>query len=112
LRPKLAANPARDSLTVTAATAGGGGGRIIAQALAAKRVVATASGTPGSPVSLTLPRPRLWTPSSPYLYGLRIRLVSGGHTIDDVRSYFGMRTISLGRVGGATRILLNGRFVF
>jgi hypothetical protein len=32
--------------------------------------------------------------------------------LDDVQSYFGMRSISLGRWGGATRILLNGRFLF
>jgi hypothetical protein len=37
---------------------------------------------------------------------------SGRTPIDDVGSYFGMRSISLGRAGGATRMLLNGGFVF
>jgi hypothetical protein len=41
-----------------------------------------------------------------------VRLLTGGTTVDDVKSYFGMRAISLRRVGGATRILLNGKFLF
>src|SRR5205807_1204399 len=53
------------------------------------------------------------SPEDPYVYGLRLRLVGPRRTpIDQVDSYFGMRSITLGRAGGVTRILLNGRFVF
>lgn len=103
---------ARGRLLVTAATAGGAGGRIVAQALAGGQVVATASGRPGNAFALRIAHPRPWSPSDPYLYALRLQLVRGGHPLDAVGSYFGMRSITLGRVGGATRILLNGRFVF
>jgi len=112
LAPELAANPAHSRLVVSTAVAGRSGGRIVAQALAGRRVVSTASSRLGGTLRLPVPDPRLWWPWSPYLYGLRLQIVVGGHTIDQVQSYFGMRSISLGRVAGATRILLNGKFVF
>ncbi len=99
-------------LIVTAAATGGRPTTVIAQALAGSHVVASAKGRPGRPFSLRIPDPRQWSPWDPYLYGLRVRLVARGATVDRVGSYFGMRSISVGRAGGATRILLNGRFVF
>jgi Concanavalin A-like lectin/glucanases superfamily/Glycosyl hydrolases family 2/Glycosyl hydrolases family 2, sugar binding domain len=99
-------------LFVTAAATGGSGATVIAQALAGTRVVASATGRPGRPFALRIRSPRLWSPGDPYLYGLRVRLLARNATLDRVSSYFGMRSISVGRVGGATRILLNGRFVF
>jgi hypothetical protein len=112
LTPRLESNPARDSLSVDAATAAGGSGRVIAQAFAGSRLVGSGSGRPGQAFALDVSHPRVWTPWSPYLYGLRLRLVVGGRTIDEVNSYFGMRSIAVGRVAGAMRILLNGQFVF
>jgi hypothetical protein len=100
-------------LSVTAAVTGGTAGRVVAQALAGNRVVATGSGRPGQPFSIPIANPHAWSPSDPYLYGLRLQLLdAGGRPIDRVQSYFGMRSITLGRIGGATRILLNGKFVF
>jgi Concanavalin A-like lectin/glucanases superfamily/Glycosyl hydrolases family 2, sugar binding domain/Glycosyl hydrolases family 2 len=100
-------------LTVTAAVTGGAAGRVVAQALAGSRVVATGSGRPGQAFSIPIPDPHAWSPSDPYLYGLRLELLGArGQPLDQVESYFGMRSIALGRVGGATRILLNGQFVF
>jgi len=101
-----------DRLIVTATATGGSGTTVVAQALAGTHVVASASGHPGRRFALRISDPRLWSPSDPYLYGLRVRLVSRKTTVDRVSSYFGMRSISLGRVDGVTRILLNGRFVF
>ena len=100
-------------LTVTAAVTGGSAGRLTAEALAGRSVVATGVGRPGQAFSIPIPNPHAWSPSDPYLYGLRLELQGpGGKPIDRVESYFGMRSIALGRVGGATRILLNGKFVF
>ena len=40
-------------------------------------------------------------------------LKSGGKTVDEVTSYFGMRKIALGKdENGVTRMMLNGKFVF
>ena len=108
LAPELRAR----RLIVTASATGGPGTTVVAQALAGSRVLATASGRPGRPFALRIHDPQTWSPSDPYLYGLRLRLVSRTATVDRVSSYFGMRSISLGRVDGVTRILLNGHFVF
>src|SRR5205085_919959 len=99
-------------LIVRAATTGVPGSRVLAQAVVGGHVVASAAGWPGRPFALRLVHPRLWSPSDPYLYGLRVQLLRGGAVIDRAQSYFGMRSISLGYAGGAVRLLLNGQFVF
>jgi hypothetical protein len=114
----------RQRLLVNASVTGSVRGlEVVAQALSGGRVIATAGGRPDRPFSLKIPHPRLWSPSSPYLYGLQLQLISRSHhrrgrraptvtVLDRVSSYFGMRSIALGRVDGVTRILLNGHFVF
>ncbi len=110
LRPDLRRNRMIVTATTTAPV---GGSSVIAEAFAGKRLVASAVGRPGRPLALAIPHARLWSPTDPFLYGLRIRLLGGGGiTEDQVQSYFGMRSVSLGRVGGAVRILLNGHFLF
>jgi hypothetical protein len=61
-----------------------------------------------------VPRPRLWTPDDPYLYDLTVRLLDHrGKTVDEVRSYGGLRTVGLVKDGqGRPRIALNGRITF
>ena len=116
LIPELSRRALVVSAEVTGGTAGsvrgGGGPELQATALDGDRTVATASGPAGYPVVLRIPHPHEWSPWDPFLYGLRLQLLAGGHVVDTVESYFGMRSISLGRVGGAVRILLNGKFVF
>ena len=48
--------------------------------------------------------PRLWSPEDPHLY--RFTLLCGQ---DRAESYFALRTVSLGRVDGIPRLLLNGK---
>jgi hypothetical protein len=86
--------------------------RLVAEALAGRSVVAKAAGPAGRPLSVPIAHAHLWSPTDPYLYGLRVRLLDGARLVDSVTSYFGMRSISLGRVDGVTRMLLNGTFVF
>jgi Concanavalin A-like lectin/glucanases superfamily/Glycosyl hydrolases family 2, sugar binding domain/Glycosyl hydrolases family 2 len=110
----LVPDVAHSRLEITASTTGGAPVQVVAQALAenSSKVLATATGPPGHAFSLRIHDPQLWSPSSPYLYGLHLELISRGKVIDDVQSYFGMRSITLAYVGGATRILLNGHFLF
>ena len=63
-------------------------------------------------VAIAIPNPKLWSPNSPTLYDVDVRLMDGRKTVDQVGSYFGMRKISLGEVGGVTKMLLNGKFEF
>lgn len=62
-------------------------------------------------LKLPIPHARTWSPDSPFLYGLAVRLKDGdGRTLDCVTSYFGMRSVLLGRDSeGAPRMLLNGQ---
>jgi Concanavalin A-like lectin/glucanases superfamily/Glycosyl hydrolases family 2/Glycosyl hydrolases family 2, TIM barrel domain len=99
-------------LRIEADTTGSPRAAVTAQAVAGGRVIASGGGRPGRPFSLRIRHPRLWTPSDPYLYGLQVTVAEGSRTVDRVASYFAMRSISLGRVGGVSRMLLNGRFLF
>ncbi|MFE4623700.1 PA14 domain-containing protein [Streptomyces mirabilis] len=85
----------RDGLPVTATAYEGG------------RKVATVTGRSGQPLTLKIAHPRLWSPDDPFLYDLR---VSVGR--DRVGSYFGMRSISVEKVDGTPRTVLNGKPVF
>ncbi|MCW3062826.1 MAG: glycoside hydrolase family 2 [Capsulimonas sp.] len=62
--------------------------------------------------TIAISKPKLWSPDSPFLYDLDVKLVQGGATTDQVGSYFGMRKISLGLDKGVQKMLLNNKFVF
>ena len=53
---------------------------------------------------LRIPQPKRWSPESPHLYGLKVRLRKNGELLDEVESYFGLREVHL-RDG---KLLLNG----
>ncbi len=72
----------------------------------------SATGSVGLEFSVSVPNARLWSPDDPFLYALTVRVRDGGGALDEVQSYFGMRSISVGTVGGVPRPLLNGKFVF
>jgi beta-galactosidase/beta-glucuronidase len=60
-----------------------------------------------------LPKAKLWSPGSPFLYGLKLTLVDGRKKVDQVESYFGMRKISMARdEKGRLRIQLNNKPCF
>ena len=77
------------------------------------RRLTAAEGKTGADIVLKIRNPRLWSPANPYLYNLKILLKDSNQNIDILRSYFGMRKISLGKdETGKTRIMLNNKFVF
>jgi beta-galactosidase/beta-glucuronidase len=53
---------------------------------------------------LHIPGAKPWSPDSPHLYGLHLRLVQGGHLLDEATSYTGLRSVTV--EGG--RFRLNG----
>ncbi len=62
--------------------------------------VARACAPAGSATRIAVPSPKPWSPASPYLYDLRVRLMGaqgGAEIVDEVLSYFGMRTFAVGR---------------
>lgn len=100
------------ALQITAYTTGSGRQRITAIAYDGWRPAARISGAPYTQLSMQIPFARLWSPSHPFLYTLTVSLTVNGRQVDDVGSYFGLRSISVGSYAGAPHILLNGHFVF
>ena len=77
------------------------------------REAGRASGPPGAPLAVKLTEPHPWSPDDPHLYDLIVTLSVAGQSVDEVRSYAGLRKVSLGKdEKGFTRILLNNRAVF
>ncbi len=69
---------------------------------------------PGNSIYFDIEDQQLWTPDSPTLYDLEIKLVNtDGTVIDKVQSYAGMRKISIEKYGSKSpRMFLNNEFVF
>jgi hypothetical protein len=76
--------------------------------------VAKGSTEAGSEIVIAIPKPKPWSPDSPFLYELNLTLKDPqSNPADTINSYFGMRKISLGKdENGITRIMLNNSFVF
>lgn len=58
--------------------------------------------------ALDIPDAKTWEPGSPFLYDLKLTIERDGEVIDQVSSYFGMRTLHI----DGNRFLINGRPVF
>lgn len=91
-----------------------GGATVVATVLDAQRAVGTSQGRPRETFSVPIPDPKLWSPTRPFLYDLRVELVDdAGKVLDRVESYVGMRSIAMGKDGmGVNRLLLNGEPLF
>lgn len=64
-------------------------------------------------VSLSIPGAEAWSPSHPFLYDLKISLVRKGKVIDEVKSYFAMRKISIAPgKDNIQKLMLNNKFQF
>jgi beta-galactosidase len=68
----------------------------------------------GSPVALTIPALKLWSPDAPTLYDLKVTLLAAdGQPVDSVHSYAGIREIGRRQdADGHWRLTLNGKFLF
>ncbi len=75
--------------------------------------VAEVEAIPNQEANLNLQDQKLWSPTNPFLYNLKIELIRGGKVIDKIQSYFAMRKSSMGMdKNGIIRMLLNNEFVF
>lgn len=75
--------------------------------------VATATIQADKEAVIEIPSPKLWSPDSPNIYDLSLTLTNAsGKIIDKVKSYFGMRKISLGDLNGNKYLFLNNEPLF
>ena len=69
----------------------------------------------GSDTSATLKiaNPQTWSPSNPFLYHLKIAVIRKGKVLDEIKSYFAMRKISVAPdANGIKKMMLNNHFLF
>lgn len=84
-------------------TESGAGGTVLAEG----KVV------PGGTVSLNVKDAKLWTPDSPYLYGLDLQVLRNGKVIDKVRAYTAIREVNTFIKNKNTNLMgLNGEALF
>jgi beta-galactosidase/beta-glucuronidase len=64
-------------------------------------------------IPLTITSPKIWSPESPFLYEVSIKLFEGTKLIEEVKSYAAFRDVRMGKSSdGFQRIFLNGNPVF
>ncbi|MCY4778277.1 beta-galactosidase [Sphingobacterium sp. UT-1RO-CII-1] len=89
------------------------GDMLVVEAYDGDTKIAEANGIVGTQMALQVSDALLWSPDSPKLYDLRVKLQRGGKTIDEVKSYFAMRKIAVkADEHGVKRMMLNDKFVF
>ena len=79
------------------------------------KIIYSSKATIAKKIEVAIPNAKLWSPESPFLYDLDVKLYDGENQSDEVSSYAAMRKVSI-RVdeGGMPRIQLNNkdRFLF
>ncbi len=89
------------------------GDRVVITAYDGGTKVAEQTVAPNTEIALSIANPKLWSTQSPFLYDLRYSVVRNGKVVDEVKSYFAMRKISMAPdKAGIQRMLLNDQFVF
>jgi beta-galactosidase/beta-glucuronidase len=67
----------------------------------------------GATAVLNIKNQKLWSTTDPFLYDLKVAVIRNNKEIDEVKSYFAMRKISLAPdAKGIQRMMLNDKFVF
>ncbi len=80
------------------------------QTIVAEQTIAAASTVS---CNLVVTSPKLWSPYSPFLYGLDISYISNDEEVDHVKSYAALRKISYARdENGYWRLMLNNEPLF
>ncbi len=104
----------KGEVRVKADVSGGEGLRLSAQALDDENPVADGTAEAEHEIILRIPHAKAWNPHSAFLYRLDVKLLprDSNKAIDEVKSYFGMRKISLGKDHGVTKIFLNNQPCF
>jgi beta-galactosidase/beta-glucuronidase len=75
--------------------------------------VASAKASSTEKLEVSIPEAKLWSPESPFLYTMKVNLISNGVVTDQVNSYFAMRKISTKRdANGIVRLELNNKAYF
>ncbi|MFL9844539.1 glycoside hydrolase family 2 protein [Flavobacterium rhizosphaerae] len=104
----------RNTISIATQTEGTSAGDVIeVTVMQDNKPVASGKAVAGQAVDIVLKNPKLWSPESPYLYDIKVKLLSSGKAVDEVKSYFAMRKISTKRdEQGIVRMQLNNKDYF
>ena len=70
------------------------------------------SGLSDTELTIPVPKAKHWSPNTPFLYNLEVKLEQDGKPVDQVGSYFGMRKIAIQDDKGFKKLYLNNLFLF
>lgn len=92
---------------------GGADLEVIASIYDCDTLIGSFSGNAGEPLEIKMENPKLWSPDSPFLYRLAVKIKDKNIVSDHVGSYFGMRKFSICRdKDGHPRLCLNNSPLF
>ena len=98
---------------ITVNTAGAAPGTSVTVNITASgNVIQTVKAKPNTVLSIPIAKPKLWSPDSPFLYDVDVKLAQGNSVTDHIRSYFGMRKVAIAQQNGVKKIFLNNKFLF
>lgn len=111
---KTVADIDRNTVTVTPVTSAPEASDLVeVTILEGEKVISKGRGISGQQILLSVPDAKLWSPESPFLYGMQVEVIRNGKVTDQVKSYLGMRKISAKRdEGGVVRLQLNNKDYF
>ena len=111
---KIVPNIDGENISVTAAVSNAQAGDLIeVKAFENGTMVGSGKAATGQDVLTAINNPKLWSPESPFLYDLEISLVRNAASIDKLKSYAGMRKISVKQdANGIYRMQLNNKNYF
>lgn len=110
----MVTDAAKGTLMISADVAGDANGKKLKVSVVdGEKEVASGTG-PVSGQTIVIPNAKLWSPSSPHLYSLKITLLNAdGSFADTVESYTGIRSVGKTKDGdGHFRFTLNGKPIF
>tara|TARA_R110002049_G_scaffold9962_2_gene49685 strand:- start:68056 stop:69861 length:1806 start_codon:yes stop_codon:yes gene_type:complete len=76
-------------------------------------IVTSVKSVANEEISISMKDAKLWSPESPFLYKTTLKLISKGKVVDEVKSYFAMRKVSIKKDSkGVVRMQLNNKDYF
>ncbi|WP_166333362.1 glycoside hydrolase family 2 protein [Sphingobacterium chungjuense] len=111
---KQTPNVDKSTLSVSAnIEAAQSGDQLVVEAFDGGKKIAEATAAATTTIDLPLNNVTLWSPDNPKLYDLQVKVLRGGKVVDQAKSYFAMRKISMKADDkGIQRMYLNDKFVF
>jgi len=111
---RTSSNIDKNQLTVNVVSNGTTAADVVeVQVYDGKNEIADAKASSTEKLEISITDAKLWSPESPFLYTVKINLISNGKVIDHVNSYFAMRKISTKRdKNGIVRLELNNKPYF